>query len=84
MGARLFVGNLPLDASETMLRTAFAELGQVTEVHVVHDRYTGRSRGFAFVTMASAEQATLAAQRLNGALLDGKPMRVNEAEVRRR
>jgi RNA recognition motif-containing protein len=82
--ARLFVGNLPYDASEDALRSAFAEHGQVTSVHVVHDRYTGRSRGFAFVTMASPEQAAQAAQRMNGTMVSGRPLRVNEAEPSRR
>lgn len=76
MPARLFVGNLPLDTSEDALRAAFASCGHVTDVHVVHDRYTGRSRGFAFVTMESPEQAACAARAMNGALLDGRPMRV--------
>jgi RNA recognition motif-containing protein len=76
MPARLFVGNLPLETSEEALRVAFAPCGHVTDVHVVHDRYTGRSRGFAFVTMASAEQAASAARTMNGAMLDGRPMRV--------
>jgi RNA recognition motif-containing protein len=84
MGARLFVGNLPAETSEDALRAAFAEHGHVTEVHVVHDRYTGRSRGFAFVTMASAEEAASAVRTMNGAMLLGRPMRVNEAAMRRR
>jgi RNA recognition motif-containing protein len=84
MGVRLFVGNLAPDASEDALREAFSQHGQVTDVRVVHDRYTGRSRGFAFVTMGSAEQAALAAQRMNGTLVEGKPLRVNEAETRKR
>ncbi len=83
-GARLFVGNLPLETSEEALRAAFSTHGQVTEVHVVHDRYTGRHRGFAFVTMASAEQAACAARTMNGAMLEGRPLRVNETQQRRR
>lgn len=82
MSTRLFVGNLPHDASEDALRAAFGEYGEVTEVFVVHDRYTGRSRGFAFVTMANREQAASAAQKLNGVTLQGKPLRVNEADAR--
>jgi cold-inducible RNA-binding protein len=82
MSTRLFVGNLAHDANEAALRAAFAEYGEVTEVFVVHDRYTGRSRGFAFVTMANREQATSAAQKLNGVTLQGKPLRVNEADIR--
>jgi RNA recognition motif-containing protein len=84
MSTRLFVGNLPHDASEDALRAVFSEHGEVTEVFVVHDRYTGRSRGFAFVTMASSEQAASAALKMNGATMQGKPLRVNEAEGRLR
>lgn len=81
--ARLFVGNLSLDTTPESLRDAFAAFGEVTDVHVIIDRYSGRPRGFAFVTMASSEQAVSAMHKLNGALLDGRPMRVNEAEARR-
>jgi RNA recognition motif-containing protein len=79
--ARLFVGNLSHDTTEENLRGAFAPHGQVTEVHVVQDRYTGRSRGFAFVTMAQPAQAATAAQEMNGVLLDGRPLRVMAAEA---
>jgi len=80
-GARLFVGNLSHDTSEEALRAAFAQQGVVTEVHVVEDRYTGRCRGFAFVTMATPEQAKLAAEKMNGAVLGGRALKVNEAEA---
>jgi RNA recognition motif-containing protein len=82
--ARLFVGNLPHDTSEEAVRAAFAEQGKVTEVHVVQDRYTGRCRGFAFVTMASAAEAKSAAEKLNGTLLGGRVLKVSEAEITRR
>ncbi len=83
MSARLFVGNLSLDTTPESLRDTFAPFGQVTDVHVIVDRYSGRPRGFAFVTMASSAQAVAAMQKLNGMLLDGRPLRVNEAEARR-
>jgi RNA recognition motif-containing protein len=83
MGNRLYVGNLSFDATSESVRKAFAEIGEVTDVHVATDRETGRSRGFAFVTMASAQQAADAISRMNGAMLDGRPLRVNEAEERR-
>ena len=83
MGARLFVGNLSFDTTPESLRDAFAVFGEVTDVHVIVDRYSGRPRGFAFVTMASQEQALSARQKLNGVLLGGRPLRVNEAEARR-
>ena len=82
--ARLYVGNLSHDTNEEALRAAFARLGEVTEVKVVEDRYTGRGRGFAFVTMATAEQAKVAVEKLNGVMLGGRALRVNEADATRR
>jgi len=82
MSNRLYVGNLSFNATSDSVRAAFAELGEVTDVHVVTDRETGRSRGFGFVTMSSDQQAQSAIQSMNGALLDGRPLRVNEAEAR--
>ncbi|MGD0523863.1 MAG: RNA-binding protein [Polyangiaceae bacterium] len=82
--ARLFVGNLSHETTEDILRAAFAGQGDVTEVHLVQDRYTGRSRGFAFVTMATPAQAKSAAEKLNGASLGGRVIKVSEAEPLRR
>jgi RNA recognition motif-containing protein len=82
MGNRLYVGNLSFDSTIESLRTAFSELGEVTDVHIVTDRDTGRSRGFGFVTMGSAQEAQKAIEKMNGAVLDGRPLRVNEAEER--
>jgi RNA recognition motif-containing protein len=82
MGNRLYVGNLSFNATSDSVRAAFADLGEVTDVHVVTDRETGRSRGFAFVTMATDQLAQSAIQSMNGALLDGRPLKVNEAEAR--
>jgi cold-inducible RNA-binding protein len=84
MTVRLYVGNLSHDSTAEMLRAAFSEWGQVTDVQLVVDRYSGRTRGFAFVTMSTSEQAARAAAKMNGAMLDGRPMRVNEAEPPRR
>ncbi|HEX3343156.1 MAG TPA: RNA-binding protein [Polyangiaceae bacterium] len=78
---RLFVGNLPHDTTEEAVRAAFAAQGDVVEVHVVQDRYTGRCRGFAFVTLATAEQAKRAAEALNGTPFAGRMLRVSEAEA---
>ncbi|HEX7668226.1 MAG TPA: RNA-binding protein, partial [Polyangiaceae bacterium] len=82
MGNRLYVGNLSYDASTDSLRQAFEEIGEVTDVHIAMDRDSGRSRGFGFVTMGSAQEAANAIQQLNGTMLDGRPIRVNEAEER--
>jgi cold-inducible RNA-binding protein len=77
MSTRLFVANLSSDATPDVLRAAFAAHGEVEDVQLAIDRYTGRPRGFGFVTMAKAEEAARAVARLNGALVDGRPLRVN-------
>ena len=82
MGNRLYIGNLPFDATQEMLREAFAQSGQVTDVHIVTDRESGQSRGFAFVTMGNAHEASVAIQAMNGATMGGRALRVNEAEER--
>ena len=82
MRNRLYVGNLSFNATSETVRSTFAAMGEVTDVHVVTDRETGRSRGFAFVTMATGDDAAKAISQLNGALVDGRPLRVNEAEER--
>lgn len=83
MGNRLYVGNLSFQATSESVRAAFAHLGEVAEVHLVTDRETGQSRGFAFVTMGTQEQASNAIREMHGALLDGRALKVNEAEERR-
>ncbi|MCL2449551.1 MAG: RNA-binding protein [Polyangiaceae bacterium] len=82
MSTRLYVGNLSYQASDDALRSAFAQFGDVVDVHVIIDRYSGRPRGFAFVSMATAEQAARAAAQMNGALFEGRPLKVNEASSR--
>jgi len=83
MGNRLYVGNLSYRTTKDSLREAFAAEGrEVTDAHVVMDRETGQSRGFGFVTMATAEMARSAMAEMNGMVLDGRPLRVNEAEER--
>jgi RNA recognition motif-containing protein len=82
MSSRLYVGNLSYDSTPEAIRAAFEPFGEVTDVQIVVDRYSGRPRGFAFVTMATREQAARAAASMNGATLDGHLLRVNEAEQR--
>ena len=84
MDNRLFVGNLSFQTNADQVREVFAEFGGVEDVHLVTDRETGRSRGFAFVTMATAEEAQKAISEMNGQQLDGRPLRVNLAEERPR
>jgi RNA recognition motif-containing protein len=83
MGTRLYVGNLSFQTTEDSLRAAFEGDGrQVTDVKIMLDRDTGRSRGFAFVEMATEQDAQGAIQAMNGADVDGRPLRVNEAQPR--
>jgi RNA recognition motif-containing protein len=82
MGTRLYVGNLSFSSTVETLRTAFAESGEVVDAHIVKDRDTGRSRGFGFVTMSTEDQARKAIEAMNGAMLDGRPLKVNEAQER--
>lgn len=81
MGNRLFVGNLPFDATEAQIRDLIAGSGgHVTSVKIVTDRDTGRSRGFAFVDMESDEAAASAITSLNGQDFGGRALVVNEAQ----
>ena len=83
MGTKLYVGNLPYTSDEAVIRDVFGQNGrQVTNVHVVQDHATGRSRGFAFVEMASPEDAANAIRELNGTDMEGRPLIVNEARER--
>jgi RNA recognition motif-containing protein len=83
MGTRLFVGNLSYKVTEPELREVFEEGGRnVTEVKIVTDRDTGRSRGFAFVEMASDDHAAQAIQTLSGREVAGRPINVSEARAR--
>src|SRR4051812_13312381 len=82
MNTRLYVGNLSFNTTADGVRTAFMQFGTVSDVHLVTDRETGRSRGFAFVTMGTTEEAAKAIEGMDGKTLDGRPLRVNEAEQR--
>jgi RNA recognition motif-containing protein len=80
---KMYVGNLPFNATEDSVRTLFAEFGAVQSVALVNDRETGRPRGFGFVEMASGDAAK-AMQSLNGKDFGGRPLKVNEAQDRPR
>src|SRR5262245_15251993 len=83
MGTRLYVGNLSFNTSEDTLRAAFAEGGRkVVEVKLVTDRETGQPRGFGFVEMGSPAEAEAAIEAWNGKALDGRTLKVNEAQER--
>jgi RNA recognition motif-containing protein len=80
MGTRLYVGNLPFDATESQIRDLFGQDGrQVSEVKIITDRQTGQPRGFGFVEMGSQADATAAISALNGQEMGGRALTVNEA-----
>lgn len=84
MSKRLYVGNLSYDTKDDTLIAAFEQDGRkVASVHIVTDRDTGRPRGFAFVEMASEQDAQAAISAMDGTELDGRALRVNEAEERK-
>ena len=80
MAKKLFVGGLSWDTTDDGLRQAFASYGEITEAKVITDRDTGRSRGFGFVTFDQDEDAKTAISKMNGMNLDGKTIKVNEAQ----
>jgi len=82
MGTRLFVGNLSFTTTEDDLRGLFTASGTIVDLKVVTERETGRSRGFAFVEMSSAGEATEAISQLNNREFGGRTLKVNEAEER--
>jgi RNA recognition motif-containing protein len=84
MGNRLYVGNLSFNTNEADLVAAFEQDGRkVASAQVVMDRDTGRSRGFAFVEMANANDTQAAIKAMDGVQMDGRALRVNEAEERK-
>ena len=82
MEAKLYVGNMAYSTTEDQLRQLFSEAGTVEEVSIIIDRETRRSKGFAFVTMASSEDAAKAISMFDGKDVDGRTLKVNEAKPR--
>jgi cold-inducible RNA-binding protein len=82
MNTKLFVGNLSFETGELELQDLFATCGPVTEVNIITDKFTQKPRGFAFVTMATAEGAQAAIQQLSGKEVNGRALTVNEARPR--
>ena len=79
---KLYVGNLSFETTENDLQDLFDQHGKVTDVALMMDRTTGRSRGFAFVTMSSAAEGTAAVEAFNGKEVQGRTLTVNEARPR--
>ena len=82
MTQNLFVGNLSYDTTEDTLRTMFAEFGQIESARLITDRYTGRSKGFAFVEMSTEQAAEEAVGGLNSRQVDGREIKVEKANPR--
>src|SRR5438105_6918528 len=82
MGTKLYVGNLSFNTTETDLQDMFAGVGPVQEVTLMQDKFTGKSRGFAFVTMTTDADAAKAITEFNGKTVEGRPLTVNEARPR--
>jgi cold-inducible RNA-binding protein len=82
MGTKLYVGNLSFNTTENELQELFSQAGAVQEVTLMQDKFTGKSRGFAFVTMGSEQDAQNAITKFNGQTLEGRPLTVNEARPR--
>ena len=84
MSTNIYVGNLAFSTDSAALRSLFSEFGEVSSAQVIEDRDTGRSRGFGFVEMASAEDAQKAISETNGKTIDGRQLNVNLARERSR
>lgn len=82
MGSKLFVGGLPYAATEQELTDLFGQHGAVASAQIVTDKFTGQSRGFGFVEMASPAEAQAAINALNGSQFGGRSLTVNEAKPR--
>jgi RNA recognition motif-containing protein len=82
MSTKLYVGNLAFQTTSQELEQLFGQAGTVQSASVVEDRDTGRSRGFAFVEMATQEEATSAIEQFNGKEVGGRALKVNEAKPR--
>jgi len=82
MGTRLYVGNLSFNTMEADVRAMFAKCGTVANCDLITDKFTGKSRGFAFVEMATQAEADKAVSEVNGKELDGRVLTVNEARPR--
>ena len=83
MDIKLYVGNLDYDVTDSQLTELFAQAGKVVSAAVITDRQSGRSKGFGFIEMSSAEEAKKAIEMLNGKELQGRKMIVNEARPRK-
>jgi RNA recognition motif-containing protein len=82
MAKKLYVGNLPFNTTQAQIRELFEQAGEIAEINLITDRYTGTPKGFGFVEMATEEAAQEAIKRFNGYSLDNRALTVNEARPR--
>ncbi len=82
MSTRLFVGNLSFNATQNQLQDLFGAHGTVQEIDIIKDKFSGRPRGFAFVTLETKEGADAAIKAVHGKEIDGRALTVNEARPR--
>jgi RNA recognition motif-containing protein len=80
----MYLGNLAHDVTEDDLRNAFSEFGEVSSVKIIMDKFSGRSKGFGFVEMPSNSEADQAIKALNGKAFNGRSIKVNQAEAKRK
>lgn len=80
MGKKLYVGNLSYQMTDSSLQDAFSAFGTVESAKIITDRDSGRSKGFGFVEMSSDQEAATAIEKMNGQVLEGRPLTVNEAK----
>jgi RNA recognition motif-containing protein len=82
VGKKLYVGNLSYNTTEVQIRALFEQVGEITDVAIIKDRDTGKSKGFGFVEMSTDESAAEAIKRFNGFTMDNRQLTVNEARPR--
>jgi len=82
MGTKIYVGNLSFSITSDKLKEMFSEFGEITEATVISDKFSGRSKGFGFVSFANEEDAKKAIDAMNEKEVDGRAIKVNEARAR--
>ena len=82
MGTKIYVGNLPFSFNSDKLKEVFSEFGNIDEATVITDRFSGRSKGFGFVTFSNSEEAKSAIEAMNDKEIEGRKLKVNEARAR--
>ena len=82
MGTKIYVGNLPFSFNSDKLKEVFSEFGDISEATVISDRFSGRSKGFGFVTFSNEDEAKAAVEAMKDKEIEGRKLKVNEARAR--